>query len=321
MKGLKIGKEIMKGSGNRIAKIALVSVLAATIGSNAWAAISLGAASPYAVFQLGGTGAGNFNISDAYINGNVALGPGTYNTSIGGNFGVNGNVYDSGNRSGLTSAEGWDTTTPLGQNPTSLPFTGTINHNVDLSQAVSDALAASAAAAALPADFNLGSVSGSQTILLNSVTQMTPGVYVINTTQFTLNNGQVLTLNGTGIPPGSQVIINVSGQFTLNGGTIALAGGLTADHVLVNNINTTQAASITGGGQLFGSFLGPTVNAQFNNNSAAVYGQVIVQSVQFSSHFRVFGELFVPEPSTIMAGILLLLPFGASTLRILRKSC
>jgi len=34
------------------------------------------------------------------------------------------------------------------------------------------------------------------------------------------------------------------------------------------------------------------------------------------------GDVFVPvpEPSTLVAGALLLLPFGASTLRILRKS-
>lgn len=301
-----------------IAKISLAFALVA-LGSNAWGAISLGDAGPFAVFQLGGTGAGNFNVSDATVQGDVAFGPGTYNVTLG-NLGVNGNVIDSGNRAVIQPGNLHSfIDAPLGSNPTIIPFTGTVTHNVNLNQAVADAIAASAAAAALPADFNLGHVSGPATITLNSVTPMTPGVFVIDTTQFTLNNGQVLTLNGAGIPPGSQVIINVSGQFTLNGGTIALAGGLTADHVLVNNINTTQAATITGGGQLFGSFLGPTVNAAFNSNSSAVYGQVIAQSIQFSSHFRVFGELFVPEPSTIMAGLLLLLPLGVSTLRIVRK--
>jgi hypothetical protein len=199
------------------------------------------------------------------------------------------------------------------------PFTGTVTHNVSLSQAVTDARNASATALALPADFNLGNVNGPNTINLNSITPMTAGVYVIDTTSLTLNNSQILTLNGTGIPANAQVIINVTGQFTLNGGSIALAGGLMASHVLVNN-TSTQAASITGGGLLFGSFLGPNLNAQFNNNAAEVFGQVIVQSVQFSSHFRVGGELFVPEPSTVVAGMLLLLPLGASGLRILRRS-
>jgi len=228
-----------------LAKIALAFALAA-IASNGWASISLGAAGQFALFQLGG--GGNFNTSDAFIQGNVALGPGSYGLSLG-NLAVNGNVVDSANRAVTPSnLHSW-VDAPLGQNPTLTTFTGTVTHNVDLSQAVTDAKAASTAAAALPADFNEGGINGPKTILLNSVTPMTPGVYVIDATTLTLNNSQVMTLNGTGIPTGSQVIINVTGQFTLNGGSIALAGGLTADHVLVNN-TSTQAASITGSGLL-----------------------------------------------------------------------
>jgi hypothetical protein len=44
-------------------------------------------------------------------------------------------------------------------------------------------------------------------------------------------------------------------------------------------------------------------------------GVVSVSSVQQSFH-----QVAVPEPTTIIAGALLLLPFGASTLRILRKN-
>ena len=43
-------------------------------------------------------------------------------------------------------------------------------------------------------------------------------------------------------------------------------------------------------------------------------GTVSVSSVQQSFH-----QVAVPEPTTIIAGVLLLLPFGASTVRILRK--
>lgn len=299
------------------AKILLASALVA-IAADGRAALSLGAASPYAVFQLGG--GGNFNISDAFINGDVAFGPGNYNTSLGGNFGVNGDIYDSGNRSILVPANvvGWDISDPLGTNPTTFPYSGTIFHNVSLSQAVTDAQNASTTAAALPADFNLGAVSGPQTISLNSVVPHTPGIYVIDTTTFKVSSGMFI-LDGTGIPAGSQVIINATGQFALTGGgSITLAGGLTANQVLVNN-TTTQAASITGASILQGSFLGPNLNAQFNNNAAAVYGQVIAQSIQFSSHFRVFGELFVPEPATVIAASLLLIPLGASALRAVRK--
>jgi hypothetical protein len=297
-----------------LVKIALASALVA-VGCNGWAAISLGAASPYALFQLGG--GGNFNTSDATVQGDVAFGPGNYGVTLG-NLGINGNVFDSGNRAITPANLHSFTDVPLGQNPIIGPFTGTVTHNVDLAQAVLDAQNASAAAAGLPVDFNLGNLTSGQTINLNSVSPMTPGVYVINTTTLALQSGVVLTLNGAGIAPGSQVIINVSGSFTLNGGQIVGAGGLDASHILVNDTGT-QGASITGSGILQGSFLGPRVNAQFNNNAAAVFGQVIVQSVQFSSHFRVFGELFIPEPSSIMAASLLLIPLGASALRIVRK--
>jgi hypothetical protein len=50
-------------------------------------------------------------------------------------------------------------------------------------------------------------------------------------------------------------------------------------------------------------------NPNINNGIS----QVSVSSVQQSYHQ-------VPEPTTIIAGALLLLPFGASTLRILRKN-
>ena len=80
-----------------------------------------------------------------------------------------------------------------------------------------------------------------------------------------------MLLDGTGLTPGATVIVNVSGQFALNGGAIRLAGGLKTSQVLVNN-TCMQAASITGGGIMYGTFLGDDLNAQFNNNQAAIYG-------------------------------------------------
>jgi hypothetical protein len=50
------------------------------------------------------------------------------------------------------------------------------------------------------------------------------------------------------------------------------------------------------------------------NGAPGTISQVSVSSVQQSFH-----QVAVPEPTTIIAGALLLLPFGASTLRILRK--
>jgi len=93
---------------------------------------------------------------------------------------------------------------------------------------------------------------------------------------------------------------------------------LTANHVLANDTRT-QAASVSGGGLLPASFLVPGLNAQFNDNASVVYGQVAVRIAQFASPFRTLGDPVVPEPSTIIAGVLLLLPLGGGALRSARK--
>jgi hypothetical protein len=46
---------------------------------------------------------------------------------------------------------------------------------------------------------------------------------------------------------------------------------------------------------------------------------VNINSTQGNVQFDLEGAAPVPEPTTMIAGALLLLPFGASTLRILRK--
>jgi hypothetical protein len=49
--------------------------------------------------------------------------------------------------------------------------------------------------------------------------------------------------------------------------------------------------------------------------STLVGGTIDISQIEQS-----FEETAVPEPTTIIAGALLLLPFGASTVRILRKN-
>ncbi len=280
----------------------VVSLMMA-VGLPAWAAFDLGGAAGYAVFQLGG--GQNWNTSDAFIEGNVALGPNIPNVSVG-KLAVNGNVYDYGNWAGLSAVRSW-TDKPLGQNPTRLTtYSGTVYHNaLTLGQAAQDARDASTAAKNYVADKNLGDVTGNKTVTMGTPNTSHSDVYVIDIGKLALGNGEVLLLDGSALPAGVNVIVNVSGQFSLNGGAVKLTGGLLPSQVLINN-TTPQAASISGGGLLYGSFLGPSLNAQFNNNKAAVYGSVIAASIQFSSDFRVYGTgnefVAVPEPTTLVAG-------------------
>ena len=91
---------------------------------------------------------------------------------------------------------------------------------------------------------------------------------------------------------------------------------------LMNTINTSLVSSIAGpatSGLLFiGTFTGspntpPPVTVEFSvyDNNALVGVTTLAWN---GTEFDV-----VPEPTTMIAGALLLLPFGASTLRILRK--
>jgi hypothetical protein len=97
---------------------------------------------------------------------------------------------------------------------------------------------------------------------------------------------------------------------------------------------TLSNGSITGSGQVNGSTvvsLGPFTTSAWNGTASGVVtglgtstfsiGEQVV--VSHSAAGISGGDIFltvVPEPTTLIAGALLLLPFGASTLRILRKA-
>jgi len=66
----------------------------------------------------------------------------------------------------------------------------------------------------------------------------------VDISSLNLGNGQALTLNG---PPGSQFVINDSGNFILNSGMINLTGGLTDNDVVFNVTATGNAIQTSGG--------------------------------------------------------------------------
>jgi hypothetical protein len=58
-----------------------------------------------------------------------------------------------------------------------------------------------------------------------------------------------------------------------------------------------------------------------NISSTLPFNKVIATSTQYAFEFDnvAYNPTPVPEPTTMIAGALLLLPFGASTLRVLRR--
>ena len=112
---------------------------------------------------------------------------------------------------------------------------------------------------------------------------------------------------------------------------LALNGFSSLTQVTVNNLFLTGGAaalqaSLTAAGTLNFTFSGITGNGKFSDElivytSSTVWGQNtanVIDNVTAGAH-DLAPVAPVPEPTTVVAGALLLLPFGASTLRILRK--
>lgn len=287
-------------------RLVLALLLAAT---SAWAALDLGPGGQYVVFQMGGGGAnlGSWTSSDVTMNGKVAFldsGPGGNNNTL-----AKANV--DGNRA---TAPNWTISGTYAQVPQA-----TLVGWADQLRTFS---VSAAAFSGLPA---IGDVTGAKTYTFTAANLAEPGTYIVNATKIALGGGEDLILDGSQLPAGSRVIVNVANSFALTGGgSILNAGGLASSQVLINYLGSS-AAGISGGSDIFGTFLGPKTTANFNNASSLVYGSVLVDSVNFSSHLTINGEVFnnvppVPEPSTYLAGALLLLPLARSAWRRLRRS-
>jgi hypothetical protein len=85
------------------------------------------------------------------------------------------------------------------------------------------------------------------------------------------------------------------------------------DSAQVTGVALADLDAVTGHGKLFASSADWTVAA---NGAFGVADMVLSQPGQAQDQL----VMAVPEPTTMIAGLVLLLPFGASTLRILRKN-
>jgi|SRR5579884_1063683 len=301
------GKGVVKGNvavGALGAGLILSFLLA---GLPALAALELGSAANFAVFQMGfpaeaGGAGGSFQSSDVRINGDVGFRGSTQNNS---NTRVTGRVFGPG-----PTAPGW--TISGGYFPTP---------DSDLQAIAQQARDFSAAAIDLGGTISaptLGTVTGG-TYTFTAANLALSGTYILNVGTINVNNSP-WTLDGSMLPAGSRVIVNVTGSYTqnANGGNIFAGPNLSSSQILMNYVGT-GGARIQGGADLYGTFLGPNSTLTMNHQQTFVDGSVIVQSVSFASNPSVNGVSFIPEPSTYIAGALLLLPLGASARRILRK--
>jgi len=166
---------------------------------------------------------------------------------------------------------------------------------------------ASAALASLAPTQTFGAITSGMTI-----TESTKGDFVFNISSINLNQS-ALVLSA---PAGSEVVLNISGNITLNGGSsggIVLAGGLTSNDVFINLTGANSNLTTTGGGnaqQIFGNVLATGLNASVNLHPGQINGEIIARTLTTSS-----GALgVVPEvtPSSVIFGFIgLVVAFGS----------
>jgi len=164
-----------------------------------------------------------------------------------------------------------------------------------LAQAKSDAFSASSFASSLAATATFGTINNT-----TSITENAAGNYVFNITAISFSGGKALTLSA---PAGSTYLLNISSGLTLSPGSILLAGGLTADNVLINYTGSSNI-SLSGGGnasRIYSAILAPNAHVQITPGFIA--GSIIADSIQMSSGANVVP---VPEvaPSSVIFGFL-----------------
>ncbi len=274
-----------------VASVALVLATANQTNAQIAPNVELGAAGPqnWAVLDQG-----NFSISDptGYVHGNIGDVGG--NVSTGGSAGVTGSVFlggSSGNYSGPAPTGGI-------VGGSSLPAADLVLANT--AAAYYNGLAAHPNFTSAPAPGNV-----------------TAGVYAIS--------GGWSPSGGTYNLTAGQVYV-----FDISGGNFAPSGNLlihdTTPWDVIFNISGNGNVQSSGGGgtwpTLDGIYLVQGGNIQLTPGQ--VNGEIIAagpnSQVNIASRGAVQGVTPVPEPTTLIAGALLLLPFAASTIRSRKRA-
>lgn len=219
---------------------------------------SLGSAEDYAVLAIGGTSNSNRTELSVYqsntvIDGNVGAGPFTvWGHDI--DATVNGRVdYDFSDSPPSVSGKG--------------TVTGGVNQR-NMSGPVNDALAASAAFAALTPTQTFSSLSENQVIVGNGALDV-----IRVTGMVALKQGLTLEGNSSDFFV-FQLTTGASGHvLTLSGMTMTLLGGVTADHIVWSLAGKGGDIVINAGAKVYGTFLAPYRNITVDHGD--ITGRVI----------------------------------------------
>ena len=295
---------------NAVIPIVIKQVAVAVCLCQAFAAkatVDLGAAGPsnFAVLEIGNGNVSIANASDAGgITGNVGIGSG-------------GSISDSGTpiQGNVVTYDSTAGNPPLNPN-VAANVSGSISQNsASMAAAISAVNAAVVSASALSSSG--GGMGYSSINLGNNVTlNLNPGVY--NLSQFALANGDVVNLAA-----GGSYVFNIDGTLKLNSAEILAAAGLSDANILFNIIGS-QAVQFSGGlnqeSVLDGVIMAPDANVQVT--PGVVNGEIISgENISIASGASVNNNATpVPEATTVLSGLVLLLPLGAGPLLRLARN-
>jgi hypothetical protein len=265
---------------------------------------SLGAAAGYAIL---GVGEGNFgdtvHLSASTTNGNVGVaGPnGALDQDAPGV--VNGNIYLNTGTTIIESHPG--------------VVSGTIFTGLDLTQAVTDAKAASSSAAALFTTAALGNVNGAETVTGNG------GLNVITIGDLVLNNDDLLLSGGVG----DKFVINITGKLDLTGNAIIGGlGGVDASDILINVLGTGTTLTTHVDDMINGTLLSLNRSITFHGTTGAIIaGGITVDSTTTimsgaTINYVALQPPSVPLPASVWGGFALLGGLGLTRLRRFRST-
>ena len=232
--------------------------------------IPIGDLERWAAFSLGSEGSGNRLSDNTFVEGDFGA-AGNGNITMTDDSTINGDVYYRSNGT-LAVAPG-------------ATITGSVfnNQNSLLDNGVSEAMAASNAAAAFQSTRSLSEVNGEGT--QNIVLSGAPGeTVVLNLRKFQLNGDSTLTLQGSA---NTTYIINVKNQFSLSGNArIVLAGGLDWNDVLFNVRGKGSEVRLSGNSRFEGILLANKRTVRLRDQ-AIVRGEVIGGRLAFQGTSQV----------------------------------
>ena len=258
-----MNKSVFNLRRGRLAAALIATALTTTALSSANAAFfDLGAAGGYAALILPG-GSNNMVINGgAAVEGDVGVSD-SLHLDLGSSAKVGRNAGTGTIVSGSIFLNPGATVNLMHQPPSSVVPR-------DMSQAVTDAIAANHAAIALTPTQNLGGldISGNNyTITGNG------GLNVISLDSFKLHGGGTLSLQGSA---SDTFIFNITGDYSISGGgTMQLLGGLTQSNILWNFVGPGNTPNLTGHGTFYGTYLAP--NRAFGITDSTLYGAIIAQ--------------------------------------------